>query len=536
MGNEPLEIVRSYHQRTKHHLHAYAKGPHTLDWADQPDPFRRYAGCRSIELPACGARQPTQYGALFQPNRLPSRTVSLETIGALLELGFGLSAWKQYGGERWALRCNPSSGNLHPTEAYLVALGGVGIEPGVYHYVSHDHILERRCGLSGAAIPFSELLVGLTSIHWREAWKYGERAYRYCQHDVGHALAALRYSAAVLGWQVQLLPDWSDQDIAALLGLNREEDFSDAEHESPDLLCRIRFADATKSVIRPDWPIDIARAGCWRGKANRLSPYHHNDWPVIEAVNRAAGKPRTDEAIWKPEIMAPVKPSGCQATAAVIILQRRSAQQFDGCTAISGEAFFRMLGATLPRRAIPPLDLWPWRPRIHLLLFVHRIDGLPAGLYALSRDATATASMQAAMHQEFAWERVVGCPDHLPLLQLLRINCQQAARMVSCHQDIASDSAFSLGMIAEFNLALNEGPWVYRRLFWEAGLIGQILYLEAEACGVRATGIGCFFDDSMHEVLGLNDDRFQSLYHFTVGGPLEDVRLETLPAYTHLSR
>ncbi|MGR9053408.1 MAG: nitroreductase, partial [Gammaproteobacteria bacterium] len=60
------------------------------------------------------------------------------------------------------------------------------------------------------------------------------------------------------------------------------------------------------------------------------------------------------------------------------------------------------------------------------------------------------------------------------------------------------------------------------------------LYLEAEAAGVRGTGIGCYFDDGVHEVLGLQDDAFQSLYHFTVGEPLEDTRLQTLPAYRHL--
>ena len=34
-------------------------------------------------------------------------------------------------------------------------------------------------------------------------------------------------------------------------------------------------------------------------------------------------------------------------------------------------------------------------------------------------------------------------------------------------------------------------------------MIGQVLYLEAEAAGIRATGIGCFFDDEMHALLGL---------------------------------
>ena len=81
-----------------------------------------------------------------------------------------------------------------------------------------------------------------------------------------------------------------------------------------------------------------------------------------------------------------------------------------------------------------------------------------------------------------------------------------------------------------------DGAWAYRRLFWESGLIGQVLYLEAEAAGVRSTGMGCYFDDFVHQLLGMNlaDDAWQSLYHFTVGGAVEDERLTTLPAYGHL--
>jgi hypothetical protein len=87
-------------------------------------------------------------------------------------------------------------------------------------------------------------------------------------------------------------------------------------------------------------------------------------------------------------------------------------------------------------------------------------------------------------------------------------------------------------MLAEYRSALVDiGPWFYRRLFWEAGLIGQVLYLEAEAAGVRSTGIGCYFDDPVHQVFGVQDLDFQSLYHFTVGGPVDDPRLTTLPPY-----
>ena len=87
-------------------------------------------------------------------------------------------------------------------------------------------------------------------------------------------------------------------------------------------------------------------------------------------------------------------------------------------------------------------------------------------------------------------------------------------------------------MIADFDASLQAfGPSFYRHLFWESGVVGQVLYLEAEAAGARATGIGCFYDDPVHDVLGLTGHAFQSLYHFTVGMPVEDTRLTTEPGY-----
>ena len=88
-------------------------------------------------------------------------------------------------------------------------------------------------------LPQDSFLVGLSSIHWREAWKYGERAFRYCQHDIGHAWAALSISALMLGWKLKILNTISDEAIAKLLGLNRSNDFEMEEKETPDLLAVI---------------------------------------------------------------------------------------------------------------------------------------------------------------------------------------------------------------------------------------------------------------------------------------------------------
>jgi nitroreductase len=168
-----------------------------------------------------------------------------------------------------------------------------------------------------------------------------------------------------------------------------------------------------------------------------------------------------------------------------------------------------------------------------LVLFVHRVPDIVPGLYLLARDDTALPALRAGLQKDWRWEPVPGAPVHLPLWCLAQDDAQAAARQISCHQEIAADSAFALAMLADFDGALTEGPWRYRELFWECGLLGQILYLEAEAAGVRGTGIGCFFDDAVHALLGIQDTRWQSLYHFTVGTPVEDPRLRTEAPYAH---
>ena len=216
------------------------------------------------------------------------------------------------------------------------------------------------------------------------------------------------------------------------------------------------------------------------------------------------------------------------SSAGEIIRRRRSLLACDGRTSIPAERFYRMLLRTMPL----PWDAIPWTPTIHFGLFVHRVEGIEPGLYAMARHPGKVETLKTAMHARFAWQAPPGCPGKLPLFLLESGDARGLATQVSCRQDIAGEGAFSLGMLAEYQASLDaHGPSFYRRMFWEAGAVGQVLYLEAEAAGVRATGIGCFFDDPVHEVYGLKDLAFQSIYHFTVGGPVDDPRLTTLPAY-----
>jgi SagB-type dehydrogenase family enzyme len=539
----PDSRIHRYHDGTKHHFHSFARSLGYLDWATQPRPFRSFAGSHSYALyPSPDAHVAgyqsvaVDYRQLFEPVVAPT-PLSAASIGDLLRHSLGLSAWKVFGASRWVLRVNPSSGNLHPTEAYVVCgpLAGLANSAAVYHYAPDRHVLEQRCAFDTVAWREASeqqdaVLVALTSIHWRESWKYGERAFRYCQHDLGHAIAAVRLAAAMLGWHAEILPAWSHQRLAALVGSDRDEDFVDAEREEPGTVLLITGGRSPRALAEgADVLLAAVSAGSWTGSASQLSE-DHVQWTFIDEVAAASEDPGRPWSVAGLRDAAPTaERDDSFQSARALMLQRRSAVAFDSRTSIDARTFFGMLARVMPGAA-PPFDAIWWTPRIHLLLFVHRVTGVSPGLYVLGRDRRGSERLNAEIRGHDTPE---SAHDLLPLVRLGQGDCRSLARRLSCDQDIAADGCFSLGMIAEFDASLVEyGPSFYRHLFWESGIVGQTLYLEAEAAGVRATGIGCFYDDPVHEVLGLRSHAFQSLYHFTVGIPVEDTRLTTEPGYS----
>ncbi len=539
---DPVRFVLGYHDRTKHQPGRYARSLGTLDWESQPDPFRWYDGAPKLPLDLVApAAEGPRFEEPFVEGTLPAAPLDRAFISRLFQDALGLSAWKQAGDARWALRVNPSSGNLHPTEGWLVTgpVPGLTATGGVFHYHPYLHSLELRGTLAEGAwprlnLPEGAVLVGLTSIVWRESWKYGERAYRYCQHDVGHALAAVALSAAALGWRCRLLHSPTDGDIAVLLGV---DDQSGIEAEEPDALLLLTPNEppaATWRDWRPPAGLPLERPPA---TPRRLSAEHH-DWPILEEVSVAARcREPAAASLFEPVLRpnAGLQVGDAPFSFRTIVHQRRSAVSMDGRSGLTRAAFEQVLWKLVPGSGFAPHAALPWAPRVHLLLWVHRVQGIEPGRYLLLRDPAREDELRKALSPHFVWETPAGCPEGLPLVCLSRGDSRREAAGASCGQDIASDGCFAVAMLAELGPTLRAGgPSFYRRLHWEAGLVGQMLYLESEASGLRGTGIGCFFDDVTHNALGLRDPDWQVLYHFTVGGPVDDERLQSLPAYAHL--
>lgn len=513
MSNTSVATVLAYHTRSKHALDHYAAGPDTLDWSAQPNAFRDWMDAQQIALPRDVVVSGISWGVLSVART--SAPLNANNLGSLLRLCVGLTAWKEYGGSRWSLRAHPSSGNLHPTETWLIATRVTGLEDGLYHYQNFHHALERRAW--GNEIQTTGVWLGFSSIHWREAWKYGERAFRYCQLDLGHVLAAMSYAAALHGWRPRLL-NMDSAAIAHCLGLDRDVDFVGVEGEDAEVIVALETVE--NSAVPPiHWQH-------WAGKPNLLDARPLYQWPVIEEVAMATrGTPPEFDSL-----VAKLSLDQCgdnDIPASQVILKRRSAQAFDGQSVMPNSVFKQILKSLLSGGS-PVWNLWTHSARVHPVLMVHRVEGVAPGLYVMPRSDIAKTSLQTAFRNTFSWQPA---DPQLPLFQLVAARAGKTARTLSCHQDIAAQCAVTFMMVAEFSAPIAADPAAYRHLHWEAGMLGHVITLEAEAAGWRGTGIGCFFDDADHEVLGLKDNQFQVIYHYAVGMAVDDLRLTTLPAY-----
>ena len=487
-------IWREYHESTKHTVESLRRNRHVLDWKNMPDPFRHYEGVPLLDLPA-DPRSP-EIPALDLLQGAYGTALCADGPAFLSELLFqsaAISASKTVltTGYRYALRVNPSSGNLHPTEFHFLTRGLKGWPDGLYHYRASSHMAEQRATGDFETSPvgrYAPITFILTSIAWREAWKYRDRAYRYCLHDIGHAWQAVALAARAMGCESYAIGKFPDDEVAQACQYK--------EDEWPMLILELRGESIPVRAPNADETV------WYGGLANQLSA-HPVSYPLIDAIHAATkyssstGPVRTSSEDGGGEITLP-QPASSRLPFGEVARMRRSALDFRGGNALMSLTQLSAIVGVAAR----PFSADFARPRfIQLYLYVHRVDELPTGVYRY-------------------W------PQHGQLEQIRSGDQRVVAAGLSLGQDLAGNACVAFSMIANLECAARlYGDRGYRYVHFEAGAIGQRLYLAAEALGLGATGIGAFYDDEVHQYLNLKSGQRQVVYHFAIGYPIPDPRL-----------
>jgi SagB-type dehydrogenase family enzyme len=231
------DIAERYLRETRHGRERLIGG--RMDWNRQPAWFKTYPDAPRVQLPeprigAPGAEQQDLFAVLG--SRRSERAyapppLDLDELAALLWAAAGVTAL-QHG---FAFRTAPSAGGLFPIEHYVAAHRVNGLEPGVYHYAVLERALERvlpgdvRLPLARAALDQriaadADAVFVWTAVLERSRWKYGQRFVRYVLLDAGHIAQNVALAAVALGLGTCQIAAFFDEEAAALLGVDPDEE------------------------------------------------------------------------------------------------------------------------------------------------------------------------------------------------------------------------------------------------------------------------------------------------------------------------
>lgn len=464
-----------YHRRTEY-------DPRTmigrrLDWSRQPGQFKTYPDLQSVELPGPG---PTP-GRDDQSERAGrAARFDLNLLSGLLFHGGGVTLVRR--GQPY--RAAASAGALYPIEIYPAVAGLPGLADGLYHYSPFDHSLTlirpgRPTAWAGADGPRAGLF--LSAMFYRSAWKYGDRAFRYCLLDAGHVAENLILAGRAWGLRPQLAVDFRDREVNRLLGLNRNKETALA------LIDFIPNRSADRADGEPnDWP--DAWAEDWPGQTE-TSPFAEA-FPPTPALTEAlaetestgpSGRPLDSAELGlhpgRPEFNLPDQPLG-PIDLARMIPGRRSKRNF-------------VPAELAPDKAVALAGvLNDHHPALVCGCLVQDVAGWTDGFYTLENGR----------------------------LGLARPGRLQPALAAAClDQAWTANAGFQAAMLTNLDLAQRiGGPRSYRALMISAGRLGQRIYLAAEALGLGACGVGAFFDRPASDLLGLSEE--SSLVYLTCCG------------------
>jgi len=506
--NHNVEAAQAYHDATKHSYASVRANAHSLDFSNQPLPFKIYSTLEPIPLPA-EVRQTGVAALSAIAEIVPPQTKAapdLEAIAQVLYLSAGITRHRKYPGGEIYFRAAACTGALYEIELYLVCGHLANLEAGVYHFAAAEFglrklragdyrgILAEATG-SEPAIAHAPLTIVCTGTYWRNAWKYQNRTYRHFGWDNGTLLANLLAVATALGLPSKVVCAFVDATVNRLLDV-------DTQREVSFSLVAVGY----DSALPPRPPEEVASLGLETVPLSR----NEIDHPLMREIHDASSLQSPEEvAAWRGRIPINKSPSPSGPVVRLqplsdaeiprdpieqVILRRGSSRKF-ARTPIT----FVQLSTMLDRatRGVPADFLDPIGSQLnHLYLIVNAVEGLEPGAYVFHRDRG--------------------------LLECLKPgNFRAQAGYLGLEQALPADAAVDIFFLADLRPILQRfGNRGYRAVQLEAGILGGKIYLGAYAQHLGATGL-TFYDDDVVEFFSPHAAGKSAIFLVAVGNSVK---------------
>lgn len=486
------------------------------DWSDQPARHKVY---RNVDRLLLNPDLPCPTGALSgaltpgAPAAVEGGRTVFDTMSSLLGLCYGGLERRlrvNWNGRSQSAACfqdatfgraTASGGGLYPTEIYWVCGSTASVVPGVFHYDTAHHALERlsegdiTTHLRGAVLdhPRADLVdhyLVLSTRFWKNSFKYNSFSYHVVTQDAGAALGALRLVARSLGLDPFLFHWFRDEDVNAALGL-------DGVAESALAVLAVDPVDSREGAgpagaTGREAHLPLVASGSFERSRRVLT------FPLVQEVHRAAlvvdqvRPPVTDAALaavsepaaGEARITLGVVDDALTADLATVCLARKSAfGLFCREPALTPPELGTLLHCAAASRAYDSdlNDAGSTSSFTGLAVLVNAVAGVPAGVYAYSSTERCLTLLERC--------------DVAPLLQrhyfLQNYNFQQVAAAIVL--------TGRLGAMLDVY-----GARGYRVLNAEVGLVAQTIYMAAAALSLGCGAILGFDNIAINAALHLD--------------------------------
>jgi SagB-type dehydrogenase family enzyme len=470
-------VILAYHEATKHSPASVRARAHYLDWDNRPFSFKVYTDLERMSLPEdIPSLDVPALEAIGVTSVLdPAPGLDLAALARLVVLGAGVHHTKTFReGEVPYFRNYASAGALYPVEVYVGCADLQGLPAGVYHFDPQGPTLTRlregdhrghlvRAAGGEPAVARAPVVLVLTGIPWRTAWKYTERGYRHLFWDTGMILANILALAASARLPVRVVLGFADAEVSVLLGLEERREFA---------LCLVAIGAADSEVspaAEPPEEVSFRVLPLSRTEYVYQGILQANDAGHLDAPKEVRTWRRIEGGDEEVEPTPPLSSDPAPDSLEDVLGRRGSARIF-----APGAIPATVLRTILERATVGiPTDYAPGGARlVEPYLIANAVRGLDPGAYVF-RDG------------------------ELRLME--RGDFRQEAGFLCLEQELGATAAATHFLMTDLPRTLDAlGARGYRAAQLEAGIFAGRLYLGAYAYRFGATGL-TFYDDAVAE-------------------------------------